>query len=46
MGVAFAKVITDRRLSNDMEMRVLTIQPFVSVPVNVGMSMFSLSEYF
>ena len=46
MGVAFAKVVTDRRLSNDVKVCVLTIQPFVGVPMNVGMGMFSLGEYF
>ena len=46
MGVAFSKVVTDRRLSYDVQMCVLAIQPFVGVPVNVSMGMFSLGEYF
>ena len=47
MGMAFPKVVTDRWLSNDMEMLlVFAVLPFMGVTVNVCSSMLSPGEYF
>ena len=44
MGMAFAKIVTDRRLIDEMKMAPLIMLPFVRVAVKIGPGMLSLGE--
>ena len=44
MGMAFAKIVADRRLVDEMKMAPLIMLPFVRVAVKIGPSMLSFGE--
>ena len=44
MGMAFAKIVTDRRLIDEMKMAPLIMLPFVRVAVKIGPGMLSFGE--
>ena len=44
MGMAFAKIVADRRLVDEMKMAPLIMLPFVRVAVEIGPSMLSFGE--
>jgi len=46
MGMSFLKIVTDRWLSNDMEMLVLAFLPFMGVAMDIRLGMLSPGKYF
>ena len=42
MGMAFAKIVADRRLVNEMEAVALIMLPFVRVTIKVGSGMLAV----
>ena len=46
MGMAFAKVVTDRWLCDDLDGPLPTLLPLMSMPMEKGLGMLSLGNQF